>query len=357
MSPQSTASDVQYIKLPDGSYGKFRADAADTDIMAQIEKDFPGTYRPGIPRPQVNMEGGPVSPSLLDSLSAAGRSPLQPTAQDTKFYQEHPGLATGAGLGGIAAGTAAATAPTTLPFLGRQALSAGKGLAKGLPWLIGNSLLSKGIQYARTNLPGGKFLPPGAELLPFLMPRQGGGAEPEEEPGTEAGSTDQVPGRPYKPDPRYEPPPEPEAIPPRDGPLLLNGEVQQPAPVTRKQVSSAVDDSLGVQPRKPNEPIYKRPPFLPQASDTPAVPEGHTAFDSSVLNSGMYDPQENELHVTFNDNPKKVHVFGDVNPQEGQEFMDASSKGKAFQKIKKGSYPRVATIINGKRTATPPGAY
>jgi hypothetical protein len=171
-----------------------------------------------------------------------------------------------------------------------------------------------------------------------------------------AGSTDQIPGRPYQPNPRYQAPPEPEPIPPRNGPLFLKGEVQQPAPVTRKQVSSAIDNSLGVTPQKPNEPIYKRAPFMPQAPDASALPEGHTPFDSSALNSGMYDPAANELHVAFKSNPGKVHVYGDVSPEEGQEFMGAKSQGKAFQKFKQGSYPRVATIINGKRTATRPSA-
>jgi len=31
----------QYIKLPDGNYGKFLADANDAEIIAAIEKDFP----------------------------------------------------------------------------------------------------------------------------------------------------------------------------------------------------------------------------------------------------------------------------------------------------------------------------
>lgn len=45
-----------------------------------------------------------VSPSsLLGTLGAMGRSPLRPTAQDTSFYQEHPGEATAAGVTGIAA--------------------------------------------------------------------------------------------------------------------------------------------------------------------------------------------------------------------------------------------------------------
>jgi|SRR5882757_707821 len=54
------ADDVQYIKLPDGSYGKFAANAKDEDIQAAISKDFPDAFkqteaqqvanRPSVPR-------------------------------------------------------------------------------------------------------------------------------------------------------------------------------------------------------------------------------------------------------------------------------------------------------------------
>jgi hypothetical protein len=36
--------EFQYVKLPDGSYGKFRSDATDVAIRAQILKDFPDAY-------------------------------------------------------------------------------------------------------------------------------------------------------------------------------------------------------------------------------------------------------------------------------------------------------------------------
>jgi hypothetical protein len=39
----------QYIKLPDGSYGKFRADASDDQIRTVLMKNFPEAMRPGIP--------------------------------------------------------------------------------------------------------------------------------------------------------------------------------------------------------------------------------------------------------------------------------------------------------------------
>jgi len=40
---QASTPGFQYIKLPDGSYGKFRADADDAAIVAAIERDFPQT--------------------------------------------------------------------------------------------------------------------------------------------------------------------------------------------------------------------------------------------------------------------------------------------------------------------------
>lgn len=47
MSTQPTPQpdQFQYVKLPDGSYGKFRADASDDVIKSAIEKDFPGTFQ------------------------------------------------------------------------------------------------------------------------------------------------------------------------------------------------------------------------------------------------------------------------------------------------------------------------
>jgi hypothetical protein len=39
----------QYIKLPDGSYGKFAADATDDQIRASVSKDFPDAYPASTP--------------------------------------------------------------------------------------------------------------------------------------------------------------------------------------------------------------------------------------------------------------------------------------------------------------------
>jgi len=60
-----TPDQFQYIKLPDGSYGKFRSDASDEQIKGAISKDFPTAFkpsvatavaqRPGVPRPSLAM--------------------------------------------------------------------------------------------------------------------------------------------------------------------------------------------------------------------------------------------------------------------------------------------------------------
>jgi len=53
--PIPQPDNFQYIKLPDGSYGKFAADASDDVIKAAISKDFPGAFK--APAPQDNRTG------------------------------------------------------------------------------------------------------------------------------------------------------------------------------------------------------------------------------------------------------------------------------------------------------------
>lgn len=45
MSTTPPISDVQYIRLPDGSYGKFAANASDDTIKGAIQKDFPDAFK------------------------------------------------------------------------------------------------------------------------------------------------------------------------------------------------------------------------------------------------------------------------------------------------------------------------
>jgi hypothetical protein len=79
VKPQSTpaADQFQYIKLPDGSYGKFDANASDAFIKAQVLKDFPNaSFQPPAPPPQATPAGElAAGPGPIErGLSAAGES-------------------------------------------------------------------------------------------------------------------------------------------------------------------------------------------------------------------------------------------------------------------------------------------
>jgi hypothetical protein len=71
VSDQAPAQDqFQYIKLPDGSYGKFAANAGDDVIRGAIQKDFPDAFGQQAPTPMLQKAFGanPIS----DTLSTVG---------------------------------------------------------------------------------------------------------------------------------------------------------------------------------------------------------------------------------------------------------------------------------------------
>ena len=56
----------QYVKLPDGSYGKFAMGASDDMIRAQIEKDFPNAYKRQQQQPQEQFDASGHRPDGTD---------------------------------------------------------------------------------------------------------------------------------------------------------------------------------------------------------------------------------------------------------------------------------------------------
>lgn len=65
------ADQFQYIKLPDGSYGKFAADASDATIRGAVEKDFPDAFNAKPPSTPVPAGlSGPQDPEYKPFLSA-----------------------------------------------------------------------------------------------------------------------------------------------------------------------------------------------------------------------------------------------------------------------------------------------
>jgi hypothetical protein len=53
----------KYVKLPDGSYGKFRFDATDEEIIVAVERDLPGTFARDIQLPDESYVQVPLSAS------------------------------------------------------------------------------------------------------------------------------------------------------------------------------------------------------------------------------------------------------------------------------------------------------
>lgn len=74
------ADEYQYIKMPDGSYGKFRADISDDVIRGVIAKDFPDAFK--------NQQGtiGPA-PS---ALRRAGNAAFTPSHMGADILDFHP---------------------------------------------------------------------------------------------------------------------------------------------------------------------------------------------------------------------------------------------------------------------------
>ena len=202
-----------------------------------------------------------------------------------------------------------------------------------------------------------------------------------------APNTDQMLGRPYQPNPRYEPRPEPRPIPPRKGPMLLEGTVEQPAPFPESpppEVLQArglavggrapVDRSAGLgeipvakpetaPPAAPvapvrgvreirkavgpdldrtlNEATNAAPPLargipLKQqlqaaVNRTAPVPAGFTSTpDSSLLRGFKYDPETQRFDAILNNGEHYAH--GQVSPEQFENFKNAESQGSAWTK-------------------------
>ena len=411
-NPRTLAQRVR-AKFP-GSYDDLDDYTLEQKVLAKYPQysDLPQTpspqeqqvaSRPGVPRPSLYAPtGAPQSqvPWQQSRLGKQDNSDPDLARMNRNIYAADaasnptPGDALAAG-GALAAGTGVVR---SLPFLAN--------VARQHPTIT--ALAAQEAVHQARQIPGvGRFIPAAAEWLPFLIPGlKGKGAEAAE---TEAPppSTDQIPGRPYMPNQRFQRP-EPQPVPQRTGPLLLEGEVQQPAPtppelttetrtlpgqvgperiygprpkpappipqrsglqlsgevqqaapppqpMSRTAVSQKLDQALpqalgAAEPLQPNVPLREQLPFTrSRVADT--LPEGHTPVESSAMRSYRYDPQTREFQVM----PKSgnaIAVYGDVSPEEAQSFADAESKGKAWQQIRQN--PLVAKIVNGKRVAVKP---
>lgn len=109
--------------------------------------------------------------------------------------------------------------------------------------------------------------------------------------------------------------------------------------------------ALGAKQLDPKVPLRNQGAARMPAESEVALPEGHTAVESSALRSYRYDPAAKEFHARATSG-NTVYIYGDVSPEAAAGFESASSKGKAWQAIRQN--PLVAKIVDGKRMAVKP---
>lgn len=160
------------------------------------------------------------------------------------------------------------------------------------------------------------------------------------------GSTDQMPGRPYQPNPRFQPSPTAQPIPSRSG-LMLKGEIARTP--TPSDVEGQLNKALGGKPLTPNVSLRNQNRISPEITSSPSK-----SAASSAIMSYRYNPDKQEMEVMTKAGQQYIH--GDVSPEQAETFENASSKGKAWGELKKNS-TYVGKIVNGQRiNAKPPSS-
>jgi hypothetical protein len=122
-----------------------------------------------------------------------------------------------------------------------------------------------------------------------------------------------------------------------------------PPKVTRAILEQQLNEALGGKALKSDVPLRQQVPTKGTA-EAPKLPAGFSPVDSSALKGFKYDPTTKEFETITQGGQRYIH--GDVSPEDAQAFMDADSKGKAWQQIREN--PLVAKVVNGKRIAIKP---
>jgi len=135
---------------------------------------------------------------------------------------------------------------------------------------------------------------------------------------------------------------------------------QEPrASTSPADVEKALNDALGGKPLERGVSLRNQIPALAGLKgkyttadlNVPGLPEGFTPVDSSALRGYKYNPAANEFESITTAGQHYIH--GDVSPEEAQTFIDADSKGRAWQQIRQN--PLVAKVVNGTRVSVTPG--
>lgn len=127
----------------------------------------------------------------------------------------------------------------------------------------------------------------------------------------------------------------------------LNGSPTAPAP-TPAQVEQALNSALGGKPLVKNVPLRQQ--LQATAPKAPALPEGFTPVESSLLRGYKYDPASQEFTAVLKNGESYTH--GEVTPEQVKAFKESPSQGAAWtKKIKQGA-GTVLTKKNGQAVKT-----
>jgi hypothetical protein len=157
------------VQAPDGKVIQFPDSFTEDDVNREMYKMY--STPPGVPRPQVNMQMSGLGTLMGSPDTTPPVSKVPPSIQNAPdWLGEAIG---GATLGGAAAmgGAQIPGAKTLLGLAGRTA----RGAVQAAPYIAA----SEAINYARHAIPGGNYIPPGAELLPLFMAGGGKGKAAE----------------------------------------------------------------------------------------------------------------------------------------------------------------------------------
>jgi hypothetical protein len=120
------------------------------------------------------------------------------------------------------------------------------------------------------------------------------------------------------------------------------------------KLGELLNQGLGGKELEPNVPLKNQGGgIVPKANG--AIPEGHTAVDSSAVKSYKYDPAAKELDITTPGGGR--YVYGEISPDQAEAFgkgeyqgkgpKDAPSVGKAWADIRNNGV-LVKKAVNGK---------
>ena len=289
----------------------------------------------------IGMKGGTTGEGI--------RNPQQPAERFALENPDQQGLLLGAaGIGAVGAvGVGAGLAGPVMSGLKNMA----SGAIKAAPYIAA----SEAINYARQKMPGGKFIPPGAEMLPLFM--AGAKGEPAQEPagtkpppiswpeGESAPSPTAPP--PVKWAPNQEPvaaqtpPPAvrwPQAMEPQQtatAPPPIRWADKAPAQALEDIKTAAAESPYQVQ----NIPTAGVKSPAVQGADPfsgPRAPAQMEQAQSTTIQSHGYHPESQTMTVQFKNG--KTYAYSGVPPEVYDQYRNSESQGSFFSQNIKGRY-------------------